>query len=526
MAEQNLDIVVRIRGGQVVSQQVKTIGKDIEGVGTASEKTSKKTSGLNRALVGIATGYVAFKGAAYLKGAVNYTTSLSKATLGLQRVSGMDTQAAAGWVAVAKERGVESKQLNQGFITLAKNIHAAAGGSKSAMTAFRDLGVSQNDLISSNPAQILSQMSDVFATLPNGTEKAALAQKMFGRQAQALLPLISQGSAKLNEQTSAMGKQLGMTKDGAKSALELVKAQREWAATQNQLKVATATALLPVVLALTQALMPLIQMFANLMTHSKLFSSVVVALTAALVVMVATIWLANAGLFTLNAQVLLIPAIIAAVIVGFVLLYQKCAWFRDAVHAAMAGVVAAFDWVKNAAANVWNWIKGNWPLLVGIIGGPLGFAVAEGIKHFGALKDTAVNVFNTIKGVIQTVASFITSTLGGAFHGVQSAVQGVVDTIQTMIDTAKKIESLPAKALKALNPFGQHGLYMSTGGTAVVGEAGPEMVRLPQGAQVMPFMQGSARGGGGGQVVVPVYLDKRQIALAMGSYTADEQAAR
>ena len=68
---------------------------------------------------------------------------------------------------------------------------------------------------------------------------------------------------------------------------------------------------------------------------------------------------------------------------------------------------------------------------------------------------------------------------------------------------------------------------MSTGGTAVVGEAGPEMVRLPQGAQVMPFMQGrGGSGGGGGQVVVPVYLDKRQIALAMGSYTADEQAAR
>jgi hypothetical protein len=52
-------------------------------------------------------------------------------------------------------------------------------------------------------------------------------------------------------------------------------------------------------------------------------------------------------------------------------------------------------------------------------------------------------------------------------------------------------------------------------------------VRLPQGAQVMPFMQGrGGSGGGGGQVVVPVYLDKRQIALAMGSYTADEQAAR
>lgn len=526
MAEQNLDIVVRIRGGQVVSQEVKGISKDIEGVGTASQTTSKKTGGLNKALVGIATGYVAFKGAAYVKDAVGYTTSLAKSTLSLQRVTGLDTQQAAGWVGVAKERGVESKALNQGMITLSKNIRSVGTGSKSTIQAFHDLGINTAGLAQQNPAQVLGKVSDAFHNMPPGTNKAALAQKLFGRQAQALLPILDQGAGKMTAQTQAMGKQLGMTKDGAKSALELVKAQREWSATQDQLKVATATALLPVVLALTQALMPLIQMFANLMTHSGLFRAVVVALTAALVVMVATIWLANAGLFTLNAQVLLIPALIAAVIVGFVILYQKCGWFRDAVQAAMHAVEAAFGWVKQAAVNVFNWIKGNWPLLITILGGPMGAAIALVITHFNTLKSTVVNVFNTIKGVIGSVASFISSTLVGAFNGVQSAVQGVVSTIQTMIDTAKKIESLPAKALKALNPFGQHGLYMGTGGTAVVGEAGPEMVRLPQGAQVMPFMQSRGAGGGGGQVVVPVYLDKRQIALAMGSYTADEQAAR
>ena len=71
MAEQNLDIVVRIRGGQVASQEVKQVGQSIEGVGTATEKTTKKTGGLNKALVGIATGFLAYKGAGYVKSAVN-----------------------------------------------------------------------------------------------------------------------------------------------------------------------------------------------------------------------------------------------------------------------------------------------------------------------------------------------------------------------------------------------------------------------------------------------------------------------
>ena len=125
MPEQNLDIVVRIRGGQVVSQEVKQIGKSVESVGTSAEKSSKKTTGFNKALVGLATGFLAYKGAAYLKGAVKYTGDLSKASLGLQRITGMDIQKSAGWIGVAKERGTASKQLNQSFITLSKQVVAA-----------------------------------------------------------------------------------------------------------------------------------------------------------------------------------------------------------------------------------------------------------------------------------------------------------------------------------------------------------------------------------------------------------------
>ena len=209
------------------------------------------------------------------------------------------------------------------------------------------------------------------------------------------------GAKSVNEQTNAMGKQLGMTKEGSKSALELVKAQREWGATQNQLKVATATALLPVILRLTQALMP---------THPEIRE----ANDTLRAIQECGVGADRGhrghggdhmarqctGLFTLNAQILLIPALIAGVIIGLIILYQKCAWFRNAVQAVMHGVMAAFNWVKNAAVAVFNWVKGHWPLLVAIIGGPLALAVAEGMKHFDTLKNGAVSVFNKIKGVI------------------------------------------------------------------------------------------------------------------------------
>jgi hypothetical protein len=66
---------------------------------------------------------------------------------------------------------------------------------------------------------------------------------------------------------------------------------------------------------------------------------------------------------------------------------------------------------------------------------------------------------------------------------------------------------------------------VTAGGSALVGETGPEIVSLPRAAKVTPLPAGVV-GGGGGTVVTRVYLDKRQIAEAVGSYTADRVARR
>jgi hypothetical protein len=112
-------------------------------------------------------------------------------------------------------------------------------------------------------------------------------------------------------------------------------------------------------------------------------------------------------------------------------------------------------------------------------------------------------------------------------------VGSVRNAIQAVIDTAKKVTSIPGKALKAITgsvPGMQAGGTVQHGGTVLVGEAGPELVNLPSGSQVIPNSQlgGTVHGGRarGGRVVVPVYLDTRQIAVAFGEYTADQQAAR
>jgi hypothetical protein len=525
MAEQNLDIVVRVRGGQVASSEIKGVGSAVQGVGTQTETVNSKTSALTQTLKGMATAAVAYKGFAYIKDAIKETADLTKQTAGLSRITGLDTQTSAGWVELAKERGIQSKQLNQGFISLNKNITAAQGGSKSAREAFYALGLSSDDLAKADATTRMSMLADAFKATTDPIQKAALAQKLFGRQAQSMLPVLDQGGKALTDQTTKLGKQTGLTGDAAKSSMEFVKMQREWGATTMQLKVAVGTALMPVLVTLAQAITPLVQGFANAMTHSGAFRFAVISLTAALVTFVAV-------LFVASASFAWIPALIAGIGIALVMLYTKCAWFRDSVNAVAAAAVAAFNWIKNAAIAIFNWVKANWPLLLAILGGPFGAAAAVILTHLNNIKSAAQSVWNFLKGL----GSFIAGAFAGAWNTAAGAVRAVVSAIQAVVDTAKSIASLPSKALSLIgNVPGASAVGLQGGGTitsagvAVVGEAGPELVHLPAGAQVIPnHAIGASYGGGsgGGRVVVPVYLDTRQIALAYGDFTADQQAAR
>lgn len=535
MAEQNLDIVVQVRGGEVASTEIKGVGTAVEGVGKETETTSKKTAGLSQTLKGLATAAVVYKGFSYIKGAITDTADLARSTVGLQRVTGLDTQQAAGWVELAKERGIQSKQLSQGFITLNKNIYQAAAGSKTTTAAFESLGLDPVALKAASAKTRMSELADAFKALPPGIDKAALANKLYGRQAQSMLPILQQGGKELNNTTNALGKQTGMTKSAAAQALKFVQYQRDWEATQMQLKVAIGTALMPVIAELSKALMPIISAFASAMQGSGAFRFAVIALTAALVVFVGVLTIAS-------AEIAWIPAVIAGVAIALVMLYQKCAWFRAGVNAMASAAKAAFQWIKTAAMAVFNWVKGNWPLLAGLLLGPFALAAGEIIQHWNAIKSAASSVLDFFK----QVAGYIGGAFSSAWNTAASAVKGVTSAIQTVIDTAKKVTSLPGKVggfITSHLPFAAEGGTVTRAGAVLVGEKGPEIVHLPSGSHVIPNNQLASRGRSQnaqspsynpsvaygqrrGRIVVPVYLDTRQIAVAFGEYTADQQAAR
>jgi hypothetical protein len=525
VADTNLRILVTVAGGQAASAELKGVAVSTEEVGAATATTSKRTGGLMKSLKGVAAGIAVYKGYQWIKGAVSTTESLAKSTAGLQRITGLDTKTAAGWVATAQERGVQAKQLNLGFTTLGRQMASAAKGSKATVGAFNQLGISQAQLGKMNTQQTMSAIADGLSKLPPGAEKAALAQKLFGRSAQGLLPLLNGGSKALNEQVTAMGKQTGMTDKTMKSSLAMAKQQRELNATMLGLKVAVGTALVPILTQLAQLFVPVITAFATMIRQSGAFRTAILILTPALVAMFLATKLGLEGIQSVG-----MVGIIFAIITALVLLYQKCAWFRAAVQAAMRGAQAAFNWVKTAAVNVFNWVAGHWPLLVSILGGPIAAAAVQIAKHWSTITAAAQSVWHFLQGL----GNFIGGAFAAAWHGAVAGIQAVADAINAVINAAKTVASLPGKAgslvskgLSGAGKFlgiGQHGGTVPHNMPVLVGEKGPEIVALPGGSTVIPnHALGLA---GGGVIHTHVYLQDREIAHAIGNYTADRQAAR
>jgi hypothetical protein len=544
-------------GQRQFSGQAKQASKDVEGIGKSAQKADEQTkkSGKNTALSLLKTAAAAgvtVKAWSFLKGSVSTTLDLAKSTKGLQRVTGLDAKQAQAWVLIAKERGIQTNQLQMGMATLGRSLGGLGGPSKAADTALAKLGLTSAQLAALPMDIRMGMIADSFKGLPDGVQKAALAQKLFGRAGRALLPILNSGSKGIQEQMDAANKMVPPLGASGKQALELAKKQRELKMATTGVKVAIGTALIPVISSLANVAAPLIQTFATWMSHSKLLTYAVLGLAGALVgLMIASTiagaidgltastiankvadiataaaakawaaaqWLLNAAL-SANPIVLVIGLVIALGAAIF-LAYKKVGWFHDAVNAMGRAVVTAFGWVKNAAINVFGWIKNNWPLLLGILTGPFGLAIALIIKNFGKIKSAASSVVNSVRSIFSAIPGIIKSMFTGAVGIAADVGRSIADWLNANTPFGDKVHVGPVSF--TLPALAQGGI-MRMGGPALVGEQGPEIVSLPAGAMVTPL---PAAGAMHVTITTPVYLDKRQIGLSVREWNSDEAARK
>jgi len=155
--------------------------------------------------------------AALAKRSINTADDLSK----MAQRSGIAVESLSAIKLGADLGGSSVESFGRGIQALTRNMLSASQGSKEQADAFRVLGISLTDSTGQlrNTEDVFRDVADLFQRLPDGTTKAAIAMRLFGKSGAELIPLLNGGSDgldKLRDRAEKLG--LLITTETAKAA--------------------------------------------------------------------------------------------------------------------------------------------------------------------------------------------------------------------------------------------------------------------------------------------------------------------
>lgn len=254
-------------------------------------------------------------------------------------------------------------------------------------------------------------------------------------------------------------------------------------------------------------------------TASMVASKVaLVATSAATKAAAAAQWLLNVAL-SANPIGLIIIAIVALV-AGFILLYQKCEWFRDGVNAVFGFIVTAAKLWWSVFSTFWSTVGGWlialftkwWEIFTTIWG-----AIFNGIAAYVGF---IINTFRSIVSFVTSMPGKIAAAASGMWDGIKNSFRSAINwIIYKWNGISFRIPPISVPGIGQVwggmtlslpdLPYLAKGGKVVGAGMAVVGEKGPEILSMPKGAQVTPLGPGAL--GGGSQVMTLELEGERAI---------------
>jgi hypothetical protein len=405
--------------------------KALKGIGLVEDKasgTGSKLSSLGKGVVG-ALGTAAI--VSFGKDAVQAATEAGKSTARLDAVfasmgdtTGKASKAAQDYAsALSKKIGVDDDAIMAAqaqlatFGAVSNETARTAGVFDRATAAAADLAAAGFGTLDSNSVQLGKALQDPTKGL------AALAKSgvTFTKSQKDQITAMQQSGDLLGAQEVVLKAVEGQVKGtAAATATSQDKMQVAFGETQE----AIGNALLPVI----EKLLPILTTLADFVQRNV---SWLLPLAAAIGVL-AIAWniasvaatLFGVSMATALWPVLAIIAGIAALIAIGVLVVRN--W--DTIKAAASRV---WNFVLGLIQGVWNWIKANWPLLLAILLGPFGAAVAVIVRNWDTIKGAISGVWQWIKSTFSTLAAILTAPFTTAQH----VIEGVWDSIWSKVQT-------------------------------------------------------------------------------------------
>ncbi|MET7746157.1 transglycosylase SLT domain-containing protein [Streptomyces sp. NPDC005385] len=182
-------------------------------------------------------------------------------------------------------------------------------------------------------------------------------------------------------------------------------------------------------------------------------------------------WLANAALTAFQLIAAAGPwgwlaIAIALVVVAIVLLWKKCDWFRNSIKAVWSAIKiggqAVADWFTDKFVPFFtktipavfrvllDWVKRNWPWILGALTGPIGLAVVYIVKHWGQIRKGISDAWGAIKRTtLYPIRDFFTKTIPSWGTTLKNNLIGAFDAARIGIKTAwEKIREITRKPVQ------------------------------------------------------------------------------
>lgn len=413
-------------------------GGGVEGAAAGAMKWGRAleiaNAGLGVALKGwaiLSSGLSKIRGAfeATATAAAHYNDTSAKLGIGVEAVQEL------GYA--AEQSGASLDVLSGGMTTLSNKVDAANKGSKDAAASLRAVGLSAREIRSGAVTldSALGSIADKFAAMPDGARKSALAVDLFGQNGTKLIPLLNKGSKGVSD-LRAEAQRLGivMGKDAVDGAAALgdeqAKISAQFAGIRNQV----VSALLPMLAEMATGL-------SEWLTENR--EQIVEVLT-----------IVGKGILYV-AQGLAAAARGIAVAVGWAIEHWKL------LAAILATVMLPLTLI---VAGIWAIVKA-FPYVLAA-----GEAVGEGIADaFEASADAIVRAFRAIgrafeavwggiKSAARSVVAFFAAIGRGISSAFSSAVSGIVDAINFVIDkldwAIKQANRLPFVDIPTIGKIG------------------------------------------------------------------------
>ena len=189
------DVVIAAK--TVGEQGIKRLGNSMQGVQGKVKNLKIAVGGLNGALKIFAGVLAAGAFTRFVKGAIDSADAFGK----MSDQTGIAANTLQAYVNAGKLAGVEQATIDKGLRRLSQSMREADLGVATYKDSFDALGLTVRNTDGSfkSNEQVLGEIADRFADMPDGATKAALAMEIFGRSGASMINMLNGGSAALTE---------------------------------------------------------------------------------------------------------------------------------------------------------------------------------------------------------------------------------------------------------------------------------------------------------------------------------------